>query len=80
MELYRLTEAGRKLEIGYRRNARIALEALGPTFTETRAMDALAVLDAFNMLGEGTPASFWHRFTAQGAHSHRTPFIEHVSD
>jgi hypothetical protein len=80
MDLYRLTEAGRKIEGDFRRNARIALDALGPTFTKSRAMDALAVLDAFNMLGEGTPASFWHRFTAQGAHSHKTPFIERVPD
>lgn len=80
MSMYRLTQAGHELNTGFRRNARIALEALGQTFTEARAMDALAVLHAFNMLGEGTPASFWHRFTSQGAHAHKTAFIERIPE
>lgn len=78
MNLYRLTEAGRERNRGFRRNARIALEALGPTFSESRAKEALARLKVSGQLGKGTPASFWLRFTAQGAHSHKTPFIERI--
>ncbi|MOA56771.1 hypothetical protein D3C78_1808220 [compost metagenome] len=80
MSKYQLTKAGRDLNIGFRRNARIALEALGPTFTEAMAMDALAVLHASNKLGKGTPASFWRRFTAQGAHAHKKAFIERIRE
>ncbi|WP_162987975.1 hypothetical protein [Stutzerimonas urumqiensis] len=80
MTLYRLTEAGRERNRGFRRNARIALEALGPTFSESSAKQALAELEVLGQLGKGTATSFWHRFAAKGAHSKKTAFVERVPD
>lgn len=76
MATYRLTQAGKELNYGYRRNARRALEKLGPTFTKEEALEKLATLHAAGKLGKGTPKSFWHRFASQGAHAKRKAFIE----
>lgn len=78
MSMYRLTQAGRELNYGYRRNARLALAALGPTFTKDEALERLGTLHGLGQLGKGTPQSFWHRFTAQGAHAKKKAFIEMV--
>jgi len=78
MTKYRLTQAGQELNYGYRRNARIALEALGQTFTKKEALEKLGTLQVVGQLGKGTPKSFWHRFYAQGAHHKKKPFIEIV--
>jgi hypothetical protein len=78
MSMYRLTQAGRELNYGYRRNARLALDALGPTFTKDEALERLGTLQGLGQLGKGTPQSFWHRFAAQGAHAKKKAFIEMV--
>ncbi|MDH0021626.1 hypothetical protein [Pseudomonas monteilii] len=78
MAMYRLTQAGKELNYGFRQNARRALEKLGPTFTKEEALDQLATLHAAGQLGKGTPQSFWHRFASLGAHSKRKAFIESV--
>ncbi|SEN28878.1 hypothetical protein SAMN04487857_11321 [Pseudomonas sp. ok272] len=76
MTRYRLSQAGHDLNYGYRRNARLALEALGPTFTEEEALSALQPLQASGRLGKGTSRSFWHRFATLGAHAKKKAFIE----
>jgi hypothetical protein len=78
MALYRLTQAGHELNLGFRRNARLALEALGPTFTKEQALEKLSVLQGLGQLGKGTPKSFWHRFASLGAHAKKKAFIEVV--
>lgn len=79
MSMYRLTQAGHELNYGYRRNARLALEALGPTFTKDDALEKLRTLEELGQLGKGSPKSFWRRFAAQGAHTKKTAFIEIVT-
>lgn len=79
MSMYRLTQAGHELNYGYRRNARLALEALGPTFTKDDALEKLRTLEDIGQLGKGTPKSFWRRFAAQGAHAKKKAFIEIVT-
>lgn len=69
MAVYRLTQAGHELNYGFRRNARLALEALGPTFTKDQALEKLKSLQNLGQLGKGTPKSFWHRFASLGAHA-----------
>lgn len=78
MAIYRLAQAGHELNYGFRRNARLALEALGPTFTKEQALENLRVLHDLGQLGKGTPQSFWHRFASLGAHSKGKAFIESV--
>ena len=78
MATYRLTQAGHELNYGFRRNAPLALEALGPTFTKEQALGKLSVLEGLGHLGKGTPRSFWHRFASMGAHAKRKAFIEAV--
>lgn len=78
MAMYRLTQAGHELNYGFRRNARIALEGLGPTFTKDQALEKLRSLQDLGQLGKGTPKSFWHRFASLGAHAKRKAFIEAV--
>jgi len=78
MSMYRLTQAGHELNYGYRRNARLALEELGHTFTKEEALEKLRALHGLGQLGKGTPQSFWHRFAAQGAHAKKKAFIEIV--
>jgi hypothetical protein len=79
MATYRLTQAGHELNYGFRRNARLALEALGPTFTKDEALVMLRALHELERLGSGTPSSFWQRFASLGAHSKKKAFIELVS-
>lgn len=76
MATYRLIQAGREMNYGFRRKARLALEALGPTFTKEEALEKLRVLHDLGQLGKGTPQSFWHRFASLGAHSKRKALIE----
>ncbi|SDT26248.1 hypothetical protein [Pseudomonas prosekii] len=76
MSMYRLTQAGHELNYGFRRNARLALEALGSTFTKDQALEGLQTLYELGQLGKGTPQSFWHRFAALGAHAKKKAFIE----
>ena len=76
MATYRLTQAGHELNYGFRRNARLALEALGPTFTKEQALEKLSVLQDLGQLGKGTSKSFWRRFASLGAHAKRKAFIE----
>ncbi|CAI8954077.1 hypothetical protein [Pseudomonas sp. IT-P294] len=80
MTMYRLTQAGHDLNYGYRRNARLALEALGPMFTEGEALSALQALQTMGQLGKGTPKSFWRRFATLGAHAKRKAFIERAAN
>lgn len=76
MATYRLTQAGKELNYGYRQNARRAPQRLGPTFTKEEALEKLAKLHAAGELGKGTPKSFWHRFASLGAHAKKKAFIE----
>ena len=76
MAMYRLTQAGHELNYGFRRNARLALEALGPAFTKDQALEKLRSLQDLGQLGKGTPKSFWHRFASLGAHAKKKAFIE----
>ena len=79
MSMYRLTEAGHKLNYGYRRNARLALEALGSTVTKDKALESLSTLHRLGQLGKGTPQSFWRRFASEGAHAKKKAFIERAA-
>jgi len=78
MAMYRLTQAGHELNSGYRRSARLALEAIGPIFTRDEAIEMLTALHRLGRLGNGTPQSFWHRFASLGTHAKRKAFIESV--
>ena len=79
MAMYRLTQDGRERNKGYRRNARIGLQALGPTFTKEQALEKLRELQGLGHLGKGTPSSFWRRFASEGAHAKKKAFIETVA-